>query len=50
MSRQRVRNDKGQLTTTEYTIREYPQNSDCPAVALPVQEKPIATSKETMAA
>ena len=44
MHRQRVRNDRGQLTTTEYTIREYPQNmggDTFPAKGLPVQESPI---------
>ncbi|WP_406241846.1 DUF6017 domain-containing protein [Tissierella carlieri] len=40
MSRQRVRNDKGQLTTTEYTIREYPK-ADTPTEGKPAQEKPI---------
>ena len=44
MHRQRVRNDRGQLTTTEYTIREYPQNmggDTFPAEGLPAQESPI---------
>ena len=44
MHRQRVRNDRGQLTTTEYTIREYPQNlggDTFPAEVLPAQESPI---------
>lgn len=44
MSRQRVRNEKGQLTTIEYTIREYPQamNDDSlPAEDEPAQENPI---------
>lgn len=44
MSRQRIRNEKGQLTTVEYTIREYPKeadNSDTPIVVQPTQEKPI---------
>ena len=41
MSRQRVRNDRGQLTTTEYTIREYPLECDTPAEGEPTQEKPI---------
>ncbi len=44
MHRQRVRNDRGQLTTTEYTIREYPQNmggDTFPAKGLPAQESPI---------
>ena len=39
MSRQRVRNDRGQLTTTEYTIREYPI-TDTPAEGEPIQESP----------
>ena len=42
MSRQRVRNDKGQLTTTEYTIREYPKDGDTPAEGEPTQENPIS--------
>ena len=44
MHRQRVRNDRGQLTTTEYTIREYPQNmggDTFPDEGLPAQESPI---------
>ncbi|WP_035292253.1 DUF6017 domain-containing protein [Clostridium sp. KNHs214] len=44
MHRQRVRNDRGQLTTTEYTIREYPQNmgdDTFPAEVLPALESPI---------
>ena len=44
MHRQRVRNDRGQLTTTEYTIREYPQNmggDTFPAEGLPAQGSPI---------
>lgn len=44
MYRQRVRNDRGQLTTVEYTIREYPKvadNSDTPIEVEPTQEKPI---------
>lgn len=45
MSRQRVRNEKGQLTTVEYTIREYPQNTepatDNPTEGKPMQEQPI---------
>lgn len=49
MSRKRVRNKKGQLTTVEYTIREYPQNLDSgtapiaetPAEGEPAQENPI---------
>ena len=44
MHRQRVRNDRGQLTTVEYTIREYPKvadNSDTPIEVEPTQEKPI---------
>ena len=44
MHRQRVRNDRGQLTTTEYTIREYPQNlggDTFPAEGLPALENPI---------
>lgn len=44
MHRQRVRNDKGQLTTTEYTIREYPQSlggDTLPTEVLPAQESPI---------
>ncbi|MFP3156537.1 helix-turn-helix domain-containing protein [Lachnospiraceae bacterium ZAX-1] len=44
MHRQRVRNDRGQLTTTEYTIREYPQNmggDTFPAEVFPAQEIPI---------
>ena len=49
MSRQRVRNEKGQLTTVEYTIREYPKDTDSdttpiaapPAVGEPAQENPI---------
>ena len=44
MSRQRVRNDKGQLANTEYTIREYPKATDNdtpPAEGEPTQEKPI---------
>lgn len=44
MHRQRVRNDRGQLTTTEYTIREHPQNmggDTFPAEGLPAQESPI---------
>lgn len=44
MHRQRVRNDRGQLTTTEYTIREYPQNmggDTFPAEGLPAQESPL---------
>lgn len=44
MSRQRVRNDRGQLTNTEYTIREYPQNTDgdtFPAEDEPAQDNPI---------
>nr|WP_313129553.1 DUF6017 domain-containing protein [Anaerocolumna sp.] len=44
MHRQRVRNDRGQLTTTEYAIREYPQNmggDTFPAEVLPAQESPI---------
>lgn len=43
MHRQRVRNDRGQLTTVEYTIREYPKvadNSDTPIEVEPTQEKP----------
>lgn len=40
MSRQRVRNDRGQLTTTEYTIREYPK-ADTPAEGEPAQESPV---------
>ncbi len=42
MSRQRVRNDKGQLTTTEYTIREYPKDGDTPVEGEPTQENPIS--------
>ncbi|WP_313527596.1 DUF6017 domain-containing protein [Anaerotignum sp.] len=44
MHRQRVRNDRGQLTTVEYTIREYPKvadNSDTPIEVEPTQERPI---------
>ena len=49
ISRKRIRNEKGQLTTTEYTIREHPQTdgSDTPPDAgnptegEPAQEKPI---------
>lgn len=44
MHRQRVRNDRGQLTTVEYTIREYPKvadNSDTPIEVEPTQEYPI---------
>jgi hypothetical protein len=44
MSRLRVRNDKGQLTTTEYTIREHPQATDGstpPVEDEPAQENPI---------
>lgn len=49
MSRQRVRNEKGQLTTVEYTIREYPKDTDSdtapiaapPAEGEPAQENPI---------
>lgn len=49
MSRQRVRNEKGQLTTVEYTIREHPKITefdsipiaDTPTEDKPVQEKPI---------
>lgn len=44
MHRQRVRNDRGQLTTVEYTIREYPKvadNSDAPIEVEPTQEYPI---------
>ena len=44
MYRQRIRNDRGQLTTVEYTIREYPKvsdNSDTPIEVEPTQEKPI---------
>ena len=44
MSRQRVRNEKGQLANTEYTIREYPKAMDSdtpPAEGKPAQEKPI---------
>ena len=44
MHRQRVRNDRGQLTTTEYTIREYPREADVgtsPAEGEPAQECPI---------
>ena len=44
MHRQRVRNDRGQLTTTEYTIREYPKDTGGgtpPAEDEPAQEKPI---------
>lgn len=38
--RKRLRNDKGQLTTTEYTILEQPQSLDT-SVSQPKQEKPI---------
>lgn len=49
MHRQRVRNEKGQLTTVEYTIREYPKDTDSgtapiaapPAEGEPEQEIPI---------
>lgn len=46
ISRQRIRNEKGQLTTTEYTIREYPQDMqdmkvDTPAEVEPAQESSI---------
>jgi len=44
MSRQRVRNDRGQLTTTEYTIREHPQRTDGDTTLAedePAQENPI---------
>lgn len=49
MSRQRIRNEKGQLTATEYTIREYPKDTDSgtapiadtPAEGEPAQENPI---------
>lgn len=43
MSRQRIRNDRGQLTTTEYTIREYPKDTDgdtSPAEDEPAQGNP----------
>lgn len=36
VTRRRIRNDKGQLTVTEYTIWESPQNADAP----PEREKP----------
>lgn len=42
MSRQRIRNEKGQLTATEYTIREYPTAMDggiSPAEGEPAQEE-----------
>lgn len=49
MNRQRVRNEKGQLTTVEYTIREHPKGTDSeaatiatpPAEGEPAQENPI---------
>lgn len=45
MSRQRVRNERGQLTTVEYTIREYPKTTapiaDTPIEGEPMQEQPI---------
>lgn len=45
MSRQRVRNEKGQLTTVEYTIREHPKDTDSgtapPAEGEPAQENLI---------
>ena len=46
ISRQRIRNEKGQLTTTEYTIREYPQDTqgmevDTPIEVEPAQDNPI---------
>lgn len=43
MSRQRVRNEKGQLTTVEYTIREYPKNTDggtAPIADTPTEDEP----------
>lgn len=40
MSRQRIRNDRGQLTNTEYTIREYPK-ADTPTEGELKQESPI---------
>lgn len=49
MSRQRIRNEKGQLTTTEYAIREHPKATDNdtppaegePAQGNPIRENPI---------
>ena len=42
ITRRRIRNEKGQLTETEYTIYEYPQTQDNePILDLPKQEKPI---------
>ena len=48
MSRQRVRNEKGQLTTAEYTIREHPKtpnantsNRDTLKIGVPIQATPI---------
>lgn len=46
ISRERIRNPKGQLTSIEYTIREHPQvtqtkDSESPVEALPTQETPI---------
>ena len=46
ISRERIRNPKGQLTAIEYTIREHPQvmeskDSESPVEALPTQETPI---------
>lgn len=43
MSRQRIRNEKGQLTTVEYTIREYPKaepNSHKPTEDKPTKDVP----------